>query len=548
VEIFLILVEISPNRISMRLYYVVKPNKSTKDCYVILKYKFKSKQIDLSPSIKVKKSDFGNGKSDSPIKRTDIEYLRKNEVLRGFKEQINQILYKLNSEGVEPSCEMVKNQFKKLEKEKFFESKIPTQSTSFPVSYVINKYLEHVKSNSISKYKLDTNGEGTPYSKSVKSRFEHIKRFIKDTYNDTLDFYEVLDEFYDKLQNYLIGLNLSNVTISKIISQFRQFVRWSQKNNYTKGGDTSYKVTLSTNYKSVNSLTEDEVTILFKYREFSYLTKTGKVNSKLKVHYKNWKERDYIISEELRKTKMDKNGKITGDISTGRYQNFTTYEVLLDMFLFGISTGLRWSNLVTIKGINYDYDTKKFTPIQLKTKSKVQIQENDLSSYIWMKYVKNKSSFQYVFPLPCKEDERTRRQYNTKGNVHIKEIFKIIGLKRRVEVVSMSGETSTEEKVFLHSIVSFHMGRRTHSSIGVHGGIDPMSMSKQLGHSGLEMTSRYVGSDNKKLGGMFDFLGTKKKEEVKEMTKEEKLIELRDLYTKKLITKKVYEEKMKELI
>ncbi len=547
-EIFLILVEISPKGVIMRLYFVIKPNKSTKDCYVILKYKFKSKQIDLSPSIKVKKSDFGDGKSDNPIKRTDTEFLRKNEVLRGLREQINQILYKLNSEGVEPSCEMVKNQFKKLEKEKFFDSKLPTQSTSFLVTYVIDKYLEHVKSNSISRYKLDTNGEGTPYSKSVKSRFEHIKRFIKDTYNDTLDFYEVLDEFYDKLQNYLIGLNLSNVTISKIISQFRQFVRWSQKNNYTKGGDTSYKVTLPTNYKSVNSLTEDEVTTLFKYREFSYLTKTGKVNPKLKVHYKNWKERDYIISEELRKTKMDKNGRIIGDISTGKYQNFTTYEVLLDMFLFGISTGLRWSNLVTIKGINYDFDTKKFTPIQLKTKSKVQIQENELSSYIWMKYVKNKSSFQYVFPLPCKEDERTRRQYNTKGNVHIKEIFKIIGFKRRVEVVSMSGETSTEEKVFLHSIVSFHMGRRTHSSIGVHGGIDPMSMSKQLGHSGLEMTSRYVESDNKKLGGMFDFLRTKKKNEEKELTKEEKLIELRGLYIKKLITKKVYEEKLKELI
>ncbi len=542
------MVEISPNRNRMRLYYVIKPNKSTKECYVILKYKFKSKQIDLSPSIKVKKTDFGDGKSDSPIKRTDTEYLRKNEVLRGFKEQINQILFKLNSEGVEPSCEMVKNQFKKLEKEKFFESKLPTQSTSFLVSYVIDKYLDHVKTNSISRYKLDLNGEGTPYSKSVKSRFEHIKRFIKDTYNDTLDFYEILDEFYDKLQNYLIGLNLSNVTISKIISQFRQFVRWSQKNNYTKGGDTSYKVTLPTNYKSVNSLTEEEVTTLFKYRDFSYITKSGKVNPKLHIHYKNWKEKDYLISEELRKTKMDKNGKIIGDIPTGKYRNFTTYEVLLDMFLFGISTGLRWSNLVTIKGINYDFDTKKFTPIQLKTKSKVQIQENELSSYIWMKYVKNKSSFQYVFPLPCKEEERTRRQYNTKGNVHIKEIFKIIGLKRRVEVVSMSGETSTEEKVFLHSIVSFHMGRRTHSSIGVHSGIDPISISKQMGHTGIEMTSRYVGKDEKKLEDMFNFLGTKKKEEVKEMSKEEKLIELRDLFKKKLITKKIYEEKMKELI
>jgi hypothetical protein len=50
---------------------------------------------------------------------------------------------------------------------------------------------------------------------------------------------------------------LSNVTISKIISQFRQFVRWSQKNNYTKGGDTSYKVTLPTNYKPIVTLNED---------------------------------------------------------------------------------------------------------------------------------------------------------------------------------------------------------------------------------------------------------------------------------------------------
>ena len=69
-----------------------------------------------------------------------------------------------------------------------------------------------------------------------------------------------------------------------------------------------------------------------------------------------------------------------------------------------------------------------------------------------------------------------------------------------------------------------------------------------MGHTGIEMTSRYVGKDEKKLEGMFDFLGTKKKDEVKEMSKEEKLIELRDLFKKKLITKKVYEEKMKELI
>ena len=60
----------------------------------------------------------------------------------------------------------------------------------------------------------------------------------------------------------------------------------------------------------------------------------------------------------MRKTTLDKKGNIKGDEPTGKVNNYTTYEVILDMFLFGISTGLRWSNLVTIKGINYDYDTE----------------------------------------------------------------------------------------------------------------------------------------------------------------------------------------------
>lgn len=545
----------------MRLYYKLKNVKS--GSYVILKYKFKSKEIDLSPSIKVNKKDFGDGRSDNPIKRTDTDYLKKNEVLRGFKEEVNQIIFKIQLEGVEPTCEMVRNQFKKMEKEKFFESKIPTPSTSFLVTYVIEKYLTHVETNSKGKYKGDDWKSGTPYSKSVKSRFEHIKKFINDTYDDTLDFYEVVDEFYDKLQLYLIGLNLSNVTISKIISQFRQFVRWSQKNNYTKGGDTSYKVSLPTNYKSINTLTEEEITKLFKFKDFNYLNEDGIENSDCSQYYKNWKEKDYFISEELKGTKQDKDGKLVGTIPTNKFRKFTTYEVILDMFLFGISTGLRWSNLVTIKGINYDFDTKKFTPIQLKTKSKVQIQENELSSYIWRKYVKNKSSLQYVFPLPCKENDKSRREYNTKGNHHIKEICKIIGLNRRVEVVKMSGENSTEEKFYLHSVVSFHMSRRTHSTIGIQGGVDPMTISKQMGHSGLEMTSRYVGSDSSKLGKMFDFIGVDPKgikETVHEIEKKEVPIKLssedidkeleilKSRYDRKLITKKIYEERMKELI
>lgn len=77
----------------MRLYYKLKNVNS--GSYVILKYKYKSKEIDLSPSIKVEKKDFGDGRSDNPIKRTDTDFLKKNEVLRGFKEEVNQIIFKI---------------------------------------------------------------------------------------------------------------------------------------------------------------------------------------------------------------------------------------------------------------------------------------------------------------------------------------------------------------------------------------------------------------------------------------------------------------------
>jgi len=79
----------------------------------------------------------------------------------------------------------------------------------------------------------------------------------------------------------------------------------------------------------------------------------------------------------------------------------------------------------------------------------------------------------------------------------------------------------------------------------------------------LEMTSRYVGVDEKKLKGMFDFIeGDLKniKETVHEIEKKEvkpqlspedidkELEVLKSRYDRKLITKKVYEDKMRDLI
>ena len=97
------------------------------------------------------------------------------------------------------------------------------------------------------------------------------------------------------------------------------------------------------------------------------------------------------------------------------------------------------------------------------------------------------------------------------------------------------------------------MIRRTHSTIGIQKGVDPMTISKQMGHSGLEMTSRYVGVDDKKLGDMFNFVKTKMKTETKEVNGKREVIGetlglWKNLYEEGKRTKEIYESLVKDLL
>jgi hypothetical protein len=128
-------------------------------------------------------------------------------------------------------------------------------------------------------------------------------------------------------------------------------------------------------------------------------------------------------------------------------------------------------------------------------------------------------------------------------------------LNRKVEVVRMSGDSSTEDKVYLHSVIGFHISRKTHSTIGIQRGVDVISISKQLGHKGLSNTNKYVGVDEKKLGGMMSFVNVNKKKGVKkevvngkEEMVDETLLRWKSMYEKDLITKDVYEGLVRDLL
>lgn len=537
----------------MRLYYISKPIKGTNSVYVILKYKFQSNQVDLSPSVKCLKKDFGDGKGDNPIKRTDPESLTKNEILRLYKEDVNRVIFQLSTDGIEPIVERVRDEFKKINQKKKFEIKSQITLDRYPVLYVLNKFSDSYTE------------KGNPYSRSVKFRVKVLNDFIVHNYKNTLEFYHINYDFYQKLQDYLVQKEYSNTTTSKIIGQFRQFLVWSKKNKFVSEIDTDFKTKLGVSYKQVITLSEEQIKELQDFREFDYDNKKKSGTPLYVKHFKSWNNENYLIKEELRKTMRDDDGNVirdskgfpVGDLPTGKYRTYTTYELTKDLFLFSISTGLRWSDVVKLRVNDFDFDKKSFNLIQKKTSMMVHITENKLSKKIFTKYSTGKSLFQYLFPLPCKENDKTRQNYNTKLNHHLKKVGEILKFKNNVEVITMKGKEVIKSKVPLFNVLSFHMGRKTHSTIGIQRGIDPFTMTKQMGHSTLSQTSVYVGKDTERLSELMDFIEPIKEEKdlpqnpTKELTMDglkHKLEDLKKLYESGMISKERYEEREGKLL
>lgn len=549
----------------MRLYYVSKPIKGTNEVYVILKYKFKSEQIDLSPKIKCLSKDWGDGKSSFPIKKSDSDHLRKNTVLRLFKEDVEKIRSDFELKGVLPSCNLVKDEFKLYREERFFEKEIEITKDRFPVLYVIKKYLDNVEELEVSRIE---NGDVLykSHTKSVKFRMNIVSEFILKKYGKDFGFYEVNEDFFKKYQVYLIDKEYQNTTIGKVISQFRQFLNWSKVNNYVTDVYKDFRNTLSLNHKEPITLKEEYVYKMFEWREFDYSSGIMGVDKQplYMFYYDDWNKGTYIVNDDLRSVEKDEEGRpirnkkgvIENDKPTGRFNTYTTYEVVKDMFVFGISTGLRYSDLVKIKVGDFDFSSKKFKLIQKKTSRVVEIVENGMSREIFMKYSSNKSLFQYLFPLPCKSNDKSRSQYNTKSNRHLKNIGSILEFNELVEVVTMSGRNYQRVKVPIHNVMSFHMSRRTHGTLGIKQGVDVISMMGQMGHQDPLMTSKYVQKNDESLRGMFG-IRDKKEEEIKkeeEVQKpkddslESKLETLKSMKDKGVITDEIYMIRVSQIL
>lgn len=497
--------------------------------YVILNYTNNSKRIEISTKIKCLEKDFIKN-SDFPISKNDKDYLYKNEELRIQKDIVYKIISQINIEGGKPLTELVKLKIlqnrKKITRENILQS-----NTKLPILHILkNKYLTS----------LD---KSTSYYRSIKYRLGVVENFILKNYNPIMEFEEIDYEFYRKLERSMIDEKKSNSTTSKIISQFRQFLLFSKREKYVDDVIVDYNVKLNKGQKyNINTLNEEQIVKLYKFQDFNFETSS---NRKYLKYYDDIKEKDYLIKDEL------------FGIKNNKVVIFTLLEVIKDMFLFSISTSLRWSDCIKLKVDDFNYDDKTFNFIQQKTKNPHSLGENDISKEIWMKYVKNKTKNQFVFPLNCKDNIKTRNNYLTKFNKHLKRIGKILKFNNSVNQFQRIGNDIQKlPSIPFYETMSFHMGRRTHINFLVKRGIDISVISKSVGHQSISITGLYVDKDNLRIKNTFnDLLSTETKnspDEKNETTiseyEKKELMKLQTMLNQNLISKENYQEMVMKII
>jgi len=541
----------------MKLRYLARCIKGTREAYVLLRYNHNSEQIDFSPGVKCVTINFQKEKQESPIKKVEEDSILKNEILRQFKQSISEVIFQIQSRGNIPTVRLVSDEFHKKKKAVTLKTNVESSKDTYSLLYVIHKYVKFIQLGDKNK------------NRSTKYRLGIVEEFIKNKYSLEFGTDEIDEEFFKLLLNYLIKRKLSNTTSVKVVQTLKQSLNWAKRKKLISELNVEFKHNLNVSYKQINVLTLEQIQELFEFKEFDYFQESdGLFLNKYPLCYKHylkeWRNNNFIIKVHVNKTIRGKDNlalrdnkyRILGSEPSEKIICFTVYEVIKDMFLFSCSTGIRWSDLIRLKISNYDFRKKVYPIIQRKTQKPVNIIENPLSEWIFRKYSKNRSQNDYLFPLNCLENDTTRDNYNTKANRHLKSIAKILEFKNLVLVRKVIGRNTPEDQNLpLHSTISFHMGRKTYSTIANILGIDPFSLSSAMGHTGLGMTKNYVQTYDLKLQQMYSFVNGKtglEENEEASITKNDelktKLIELKQWFTEGLITDEIYKINIQTLM
>lgn len=262
-------------------------------------------------------------------------------------------------------------------------------------------------------------------STSTIDRYRYNKKLLQsfaDETNFSLRFNNINKDFYNAFIKYCVEIKNHSVnTLSRNIGLLKTFLYWSLENRFTYNQDFK-------KFTNIKKFRTDEIALT-------------------KVQIAKIYEFDLKSKKKLIRVR--------------------------DLFVFGASTGLRFSNYSQVR--KKDIRDGHINVIDVKDKSKsLRIPLNKYSKEILEKY-------EYELP----------RISNQKFNDYLKELFMKLGYNEMIKKTMKYGNEIVETESPIYDRISSHTARRSFITIMKNAGVPDKVIMSYTGHKSLEVFNNY---------------------------------------------------------
>ena len=280
--------------------------------------------------------------------------------------------------------------------------------------------------------------------KSITS--ETIKDFFKGA--DTNDFYAFYEKYITRRKKEFRSATYDKyVTTLKILKEYKPTLSFSEINyKFVVGFDTYLKNTRNNNGGEFNRHKNLKTVIL------EALKQDYSLENPYKLFTQKYKTplTPFITLDEVRKLE---------DIEFEKENSIL--EEVRDMFVFSCYSGLRFSDVITLKWIDLDFENSTINKLQVKTKKIVNPPLCQKTIEIAKKYNYRKQECEFIFNAIS----------NQKTNTNLKKLAVKAGITKRL---------------------TFHVSRHSCASNLAENNVNLVTIRDFLGHANIKETQRYA--------------------------------------------------------
>ena len=260
--------------------------------------------------------------------------------------------------------------------------------------------------------------------------FKSILKEYEESYNTRLHLNRINNSFYNSFLEFCIEEKVHyNNTLRRNIGLLKSYLNWALKNRYTFNSKFQ-------SFKTPEGYLTDEIALTMEEVKEIYLF-------------------DFSDNKRLEKVR--------------------------DLFVFGCTTGMRFSNYSIVK--HRDIQEDYIYTIDGKDKSKIlNIPLSTISTTILKKY-----------------DYKLPKISSTNFNKYIKQVVKEVGYVKLTKKISHIGNKVEESFIPMYNRVSSHTARRSFITIMKNNLVPDKVIMNITGHKSVEVFNRYYKpSDNEK--------------------------------------------------